>query len=189
MLCLTCSAIPTVSAYFGNLVLKIMISGYYAAIFSGLYYCKSVLFSANCAVTGESHFHTFDDVFYTYDGACVYKLVESIDPDNYFLITTSNIPCGATAQVCSKHVKIFVNGTTIELMRDYYLKIGSDLITNNAYIADGIIVITMDKWLVVHIPAYDLTICFDGGRYNLEKKRIYHQSPMQTKKSQPKINR
>ena len=112
---------------------------------------------------GESHYTTLDGVQYTFDGFCTYKFIESTDFDPYFLITKSNIPCGASGLVCTRHITILVNGTEIELLGDTYLKVGNDLITTNMYVAGGIVIVKVDQWIVVSMSDLGLTLYFDGG--------------------------
>lgn len=62
---------------------------------------------ATCKIFGESHFETFDQRTFDYNGLCTYVLVQSqSSPEETFKISFSNNICGEEGVPCSRSITI-----------------------------------------------------------------------------------
>jgi von Willebrand factor type D domain len=81
----------------------------------GTWYCDKNECNGKCKITGESHFATFDNRGYDFNGRCSYVLAQSqTNAANSFRVSFSNI-CGVEGVPCSRSVKIEIGrGNTKE---------------------------------------------------------------------------
>ncbi len=89
----------------------------------GIWSCQKISCTKTCTTFGDSHYQTFDGLYYNFPGQCQYILVK--DSKNLFRILSQNVPCGTSGQICSKNVLIEYNGVSIDLIR------GRSILLNN----------------------------------------------------------
>ncbi|KAL3832528.1 hypothetical protein ACJMK2_024162 [Sinanodonta woodiana] len=117
--------------------------------------------SAVCWTSGDKHFDTFDGKHYSFSGDCEYSLVES--KDGTFRVTVENIPCGSTGAVCTKRVKINVNGNLITLVKGMDLKIGDLSIAGNSYVTKGLEISSSDTMVRIVAEELGFALQYDTG--------------------------
>ena len=73
--------------------------------------------TGTCSATGDPHYRTFDGKAYSFMGHCRYIFARDCH-ENTFEILVENTPCGTDDTVtCTKTVFVFVNGSSIVLLR------------------------------------------------------------------------
>ncbi|XP_029438039.1 mucin-5AC-like isoform X20 [Rhinatrema bivittatum] len=85
--------------------------------FGGQWNCKELACFGFCSVEGGSHFTTFDEVHYNFNGDCVYVLAK-VCTDDSFTVLGKLVRCGMKgARTCLDSVILRLNGgkTTIEI--------------------------------------------------------------------------
>ncbi|KAK3603587.1 hypothetical protein CHS0354_017302 [Potamilus streckersoni] len=117
--------------------------------------------SAVCWTSGDKHFDTFDGKHYSFSGDCEYSLVES--KDGTFRVTVENIPCGSTGAVCTKRVKISVNGNLITLVKGMDLKIGDLSIAGNSYVTRGLEISSSETMVRIVAEELGFALQYDTG--------------------------
>ncbi|XP_037934058.1 hemocytin isoform X2 [Teleopsis dalmanni] len=89
---------------------------------SGNWKCSSNGCESTCSVWGDSHFTTFDNHDFDFQGACDYVLSKGVnDHGDGYTITIQNVLCGTMGVTCSKSVEISLSGSvedTITLTSD-----------------------------------------------------------------------
>ncbi|XP_028917149.1 otogelin [Ornithorhynchus anatinus] len=76
---------------------------------SGAWVCTDAVCPAECSVTGDSHFMTFDGRRYTFPATCHYILAKS-HSSGEFTITLQNAPCGLNQDgACIQSVNLILN--------------------------------------------------------------------------------
>lgn len=69
--------------------------------------------SGLCTLYGETHYKTFDDFSYSLESLCEYIVAQRT---GLFLVTSTNLPCGANGAACSKQIKVEVAGLKVEFI-------------------------------------------------------------------------
>ncbi|XP_044578140.1 hemocytin isoform X1 [Cotesia glomerata] len=84
----------------------------------GAWKCSDRICPGVCSAWGDSHFKTFDDKTYDFQGVCDYVFTKaSFGKDEMFEISLQNVPCGSTGVSCSKSVTLKVgNGNNQEII-------------------------------------------------------------------------
>ena len=130
----------------------------------GIWSCQKISCTKTCTIFGESHYQTFDGLFYDFFGACQYILVK--DSRNLFRILSKNVPCGIHGQTCSKHIYIEYNGIIIDLIR------GRSTLINNKELSNyriqpatfgNIYIYQLGMYTIIKTD--DFTIKWDGRTY------------------------
>ncbi|KAK0088266.1 hypothetical protein PV326_004912 [Microctonus aethiopoides] len=95
---------------------------------NGKWNCTNIICPGICSAWGDSHFNTFDDKSFDFQGICDYILAKgTFGNDDSFDITMQNVPCGSIGVTCSKSISLTVgngeNQETITLTRGKSLPI------------------------------------------------------------------
>jgi von Willebrand factor len=75
---------------------------------NGKWTCTDRPCSAECSAWGDSHFKTFDDKHFDFQGQCDYALAKGSQGSDSFDVSIQNVPCGSLGTSCSKSVTIRV---------------------------------------------------------------------------------
>uniref|UniRef100_A0A1I8MML0 Hemocytin n=2 Tax=Musca domestica TaxID=7370 RepID=A0A1I8MML0_MUSDO len=79
---------------------------------AGNWKCSSNGCESTCSVWGDSHFTTFDQHDFDFQGACDYVLSKGMASNgDGFTITIQNVLCGTMGVTCSKSVEIALTGS------------------------------------------------------------------------------
>ncbi len=130
----------------------------------GIWSCEKILCSKTCTVFGQSHYQTFDGLYYSFSGQCQYILVK--DSKNSFRISSENLPCGKNGQICSKHILIEYNGVIIDLIRGRSILLNDIELSNfqNQPVTFGTIYI-YQLGIYIIIKTDDFVIKWDGQTF------------------------
>ena len=79
---------------------------------------------------------------FSFDGTCVYKLVETVDTETNILITVQNKPCGVSGIACYKEVTINVGSTRIKLVKGMGVDIGGTVFPDFTYRFNQLFIVT-----------------------------------------------
>nr|XP_033784676.1 otogelin [Geotrypetes seraphini] len=75
----------------------------------GKWACTDLVCPAECSVTGDIHFVTFDGRKYTFQASCQYILAKSLTSGT-FTVTLQNVPCGQNHDgMCIQSVSLILN--------------------------------------------------------------------------------
>ncbi|CAK8691743.1 unnamed protein product [Clavelina lepadiformis] len=136
----------------------------------GKWNCSKLECSANCVVTGDAHYVTFDGAFYSFQGRCSYVIVR--ENSGLFQVTAENIPCGTSGVVCTKSIYVTIGHVTVHLLRGKRVTVngarvgklprhyGSDVIGDDTTYID---LYQAGLFLIVNWPKLGFTIYWDGG--------------------------
>ncbi|XP_067647324.1 hemocytin isoform X2 [Eurosta solidaginis] len=79
---------------------------------SGNWSCSSNGCGSTCSVWGDSHFTTYDNHDFDFQGACDYVLSKGVaENGDGFAVTIQNVLCGTMGVTCSKSVEISLSGS------------------------------------------------------------------------------
>ena len=120
--------------------------------------CKAV-----CTASGDPHYVTFDGYHYTYQGSCEYVLTRS-RKTSAFVVTSENVPCGASGVTCTKSVRVVVNNVTTVNFVQGHAVIVNDVAVDSVtqYEFDGGVIISTG---IMSLAYFDIGIdvMWDGG--------------------------
>lgn len=95
---------------------------------AGYWQCSDNGCESTCSVWGDSHFTTFDNHEFDFQGACDYVLSKGVDPNgDGFTIIIQNVLCGTMGVTCSKSVEISLTGNIQDTLT---------LTSDSSYLAD-----------------------------------------------------
>ncbi|XP_032894112.1 otogelin-like protein isoform X1 [Amblyraja radiata] len=139
----------------------------------GVWNCTNSDCPAECSVTGDMHFTTFDGRIFTFLGTCQYIFAKS-HRNNKFTVTLQNAPCGQNLDhSCIQSVTLVTEGDTsnqVTLSRTGEIHLGIHQAISLPY-NNGIIEIARLSSLFVQVKTtFGLSMKFDneGGRLYLQ---------------------
>ncbi|XP_037900754.1 hemocytin [Glossina fuscipes] len=95
---------------------------------AGYWKCSDNGCESTCSVWGDSHFTTFDNHEFDFQGACDYVLSKGVGPNgDGFTIVIQNVLCGTMGVTCSKSVEISLTGNIQDTLT---------LTSDSSYLAD-----------------------------------------------------
>ena len=150
--------------------------------------------SRYCWLSGESHFKTFDDKYFNFDGKCAYNLLTA----DRFSVSVESVDCDLTGVVCSRSITIQVGITSQHNISklgkniNYYttvhvLQVFEDMLeityaTENTLIINRNMTLTLGPDGYLELPEYGVIFSV-GGLFqiiNIEKLGLTIMSDMGT---------
>eukprot|EP00062_Callorhinchus_milii_P019147 gi/632973492/ref/XP_007903181.1/ PREDICTED: otogelin-like protein [Callorhinchus milii] len=137
----------------------------------GVWNCTDNDCPAECSVTGDMHFTTFDGRIFTFLGTCQYIFAKS-HRSNRFTATLQNVPCGQQ-QICIQSVTLLIDEDTskqITLTRAGEIQLGINQAISLPYF-NGVTEIRKLSSIFVQVKTtFGLRLQFDkeGGRLYLQ---------------------
>lgn len=93
-------------------VVVVFVFSLFSVCQAGNWKCSSNGCESTCSVWGDSHFTTFDQHDFDFQGACDYVLSKGMASNgDGFTITIQNVLCGTMGVTCSKSVEIALTGS------------------------------------------------------------------------------
>lgn len=125
----------------------------------GTWRCTERICPGVCSAWGDSHFKTFDDKAFDFQGICDYVLVKSsFGNDDCFEVSTQNVPCGSSGVSCSKAITLTIgNGNNQEIIT----LIRGKPLPQHTY--KRIAIRKAGLFIFLDVPDLGLVVQWDGG--------------------------
>lgn len=122
---------------------------------------------AKCSAVGDPHYITFDGTYFSFNGACNYRLTRETS-NNVFDVMAENVPCGSTGVTCTKSVTIEAYGKIFKLKQDGVIEVSNDTLTARppTIIKDQVKIAIAGMFVSLSFE-FGMTVLWDGGKKTL----------------------
>ncbi|XP_058797462.1 hemocytin [Phymastichus coffea] len=130
----------------------------------GKWNCTDIRCPGVCSVWGDSHYKSFDDKLFDFQGACEYVLAKGrLNDDEAFDVTVRNVPCGTTGVTCSKSVTLTVGKNDHALEERVTLTRGKSMSVDDFKDLQRVAVRRAGLFVFLDVPDLGLVVQWDEG--------------------------